>query len=184
MSAPAPPTPAKLRVGDVVFAGLLLVLFVGGYLLAQAWPFRAALFPQLLSAAGIVFAVLKLAGFAVQARRRAAARTAVAEASPERTVGDVELVTEDDEDDRSLEYVFATAGRRAWGAALGWVAGFFLALWLFGVLIAVPVFALLYLRFAGKASWSSAAIYAAVVGGVLYVAFGRLLSVPMPNGIL
>jgi hypothetical protein len=160
------------RRGDLVVTVGLLVVFAGAFLLSLAWPFRTALFPRLLTATGAALAVLKLVALAVQARRSAGV------AHPERQVRDAAGNA-----DHSLEYVFASAGTRAWGAALAWIGGYFVCLWLLGLVRTVPLFALLYLRVAGKAGWPAAAAYAAAAGAVMYVVFGRLLSVPMPTGV-
>lgn len=172
-------TGARPRPGDLVITLLLLGMFVVGYLAAQAWPYRAALFPQLLSAAGILLGLLKLVGLGLQLRRA----SPPVDPAPHRRTGDVELVSEEEEEDQSLEYVFATAGGRAWAAALVWVAGFFIGLWLLGVFVIVPVFTFSYLLAAGRARWYGAAIYALVTAGILHVAFRELLSIPMPSGI-
>ncbi|MQA93468.1 MAG: hypothetical protein GEV11_02100 [Streptosporangiales bacterium] len=169
--------PARIRVGDVVMTVTLLVVFSGAYLLAQDWPFRAAFVPRLLSVAGIGFAVLKLLGFAVRFRRSARPEPGEPAAPRVRAEGDEER------DEQSMEYVFGTAGARAWIGAVAWVAAFFAGLWLAGVYVIVPVFAFVYLRVAGGASWLAAGVYAAVAGGVLWLAFTWLLEVPMPAGI-
>ena len=41
--------------------------------------------------------------------------------------------------------VFATAARAEWLSALGWMAAFFVMLWLLGALVTVPLFAVVYL---------------------------------------
>jgi hypothetical protein len=168
----------RVRVGDIVITLILLVTFVSGYVVAQAWPFEARLFPQLLCGAGVALAVLKLVDCLVQVRHRqqglrrvGSGGTAVREAEPE---GDPQ---------HTPEYIFGTAGRRAWVAALGWVATFFVALYLFGVFVTVPLFALAYLLICGRHGWLGATIYAGVSGGVVWFVFGHLLMVPMPAGI-
>lgn len=170
--------PARIRVGDVVLTVILLAVFSGAYLRALDWPFRAALFPKLLSAAGIGFAVLALIGFAVRLRR-------AAREEPGEPAGSAPVHAGEDEErhEQSPEYIFGTAGARAWIGAVAWVAAFFAGLWLVGVYVIVPVFAFAYLRTAGGASLRAAAVYAAVAGGVLWLAFTRLLEVPMPAGI-
>ncbi|MPZ89735.1 MAG: hypothetical protein GEU81_17100 [Nitriliruptorales bacterium] len=170
-------TGAKPRPGDLVITVVMLGMFVVGYVAAEAWPYRAALFPRLLSSAAIVLAILKLVDLGLQ-WRRASPRPAA-----DQRAGDAELAGEEEEQDQSLEYVFATAGGRAWSAALAWVAGFFVGLWLLGVFVMVPLFAFLYLLVVGKARWYSATIYALVCFAVLHVAFRELLAVPMPSGI-
>lgn len=180
MSAPASTAPARVRAGDVAFSVFLLGLFVAGFVIAGEWPYRAALFPRLLSAAGVLFAVLKLLGFGVRAVRGRAADVPIA---PGRAIGDKELVSEEEEEDLSLEYVFASAGARAWAAALAWIVGFFVCLWLLGVFVTVPLFAFVYLRVSGSAGWLGAAVYSVVTGAVIYLAFRQLLTVSMPTGI-
>jgi hypothetical protein len=157
----------RVRRGDAVLTACLLLVFVGACVLSLAWPFRTALFPRLVSAAGALLAVAELAALAIRARRVAA----------------TDQTPVDHKDESSAEYVFASAGRRAWSAALAWVGAFFVALWLLGAVPTVPLFTLLYLRIAGKASWLAAAIYAAVAGVIIAVVFGRLLSIPMPSGV-
>ncbi|MPZ88898.1 MAG: hypothetical protein GEU81_12660 [Nitriliruptorales bacterium] len=183
MSSPATGAPDRarsLRPADVVITLMLSAVFVGAYVLAEQWPFRAAFLPQLLAILGMTFGVLKLIGFVVQLRRGHDATAG--SSADDLAVGDVTLIS-DEEEDQSLEYVFATAGGKAWAAALGWVFAFFLMLWLFGVFVAVPVFAFVYLKLSGGAGWLGAGLYAAVAASVLYIAFARLLSVPMPEGI-
>lgn len=178
-----------VRVGDVAFSMILLVVFVGTYLLAQEWPFRARFVPELLSTLGVAFAVLKLLGFGVQARQHLAWKRQHDAASGSKAHAgghDDDHGTQASEEvrpDDSIEYAFGTAGRRAWAAAGGWATGFFVSLWVFGVFVTVPVFALAYLRLAGRTTWRAAAIYAGVAGGVVWLAFRVLLYVPMPGGI-
>ncbi len=170
------------RTGDWVLALAFLGVFAVGYLAARDWPLRAALFPQLVSATGFILTVLRLLAFTVQAAR---SRHDVREATS--VVDDhergIELVDDEAEADESIEYVFATAGPRAWAAALGWIVAFFASLWVLGVFVTVPLFALLYLRFAGRTSWVAAALYAGVTGGLIYLVFQELLVLPMPDGI-
>jgi hypothetical protein len=170
------------RRGDLVLTVLLLAVFAGAYALSLAWPFRSALFPRLVSATGAVLTVALLVTLLVWGRR-ATGDTAPTAATPAATPGGPP--TGDDEGDGyDVEYVFATAGARAWSAALAWIAGFFASLWLLGAVVTVPVFSLAYLRVAGGVSWRAAIAYAAVAGVVVAVVLGRLLSVPMPTGVL
>jgi hypothetical protein len=161
--------------GDAVFAAALLTVFAGAFALSLEWPFRTALFPRLVTAAGALLAVAELVALSIRARRVAAQAAGQGVAADQ--------IPGADQGDDSVEYVFASAGRRAWSAALAWIGGFFVALWLLGAVPTVPLFTLLYLRFAGKASWLAAAVYAAVAGVVVAGVFGRLLSIPMPTGV-
>ncbi len=152
-------------VADVVVTVLLLALFAWAFLAAGEWSFRAALFPRLVTAAGVVLAALHLVQALLQLWRPVPPLDA-GEADPD-----------------GVEYVFRTAGTRGWTSALGWVAGFFVLLYLTGLYVTAPVFSVLYLRFAGKRTWIFSAIYAIVVAVVLYVAFELALGVPTPSGL-
>lgn len=218
---PAQAAVAKPRAGDWVIAGVMLGLFVTAYVLAQDWPFRAALFPMIISVLGAGLALLKLAGQAVATLRsrrspQGAAvvpsersadlpampmdsspeavniRTAAVAAEDKRERGepaagekpsDLQIVDDDQEEDESLEYVFATAGARAWTASLAWISAFFVSFFVLGAYLTVPLFALVYLRVAGKASWWAAAAYAAVSGAVIYLVFNNLVYIPLPEAV-
>ena len=217
---PTRTTVRKPRAGDWVIAAVLLAAFVTSFVLAQGWPFRAALFPMMVSVLGGVLSLAKLAGLAVatvRSRRspqgaavvpseRAAdlpaqpmdsspesvnVRTAAVAAEEKREPGEVtddkpanlQVVDDDQEDDETLEYVFATAGGRAWTSSLAWITAFFTSFFVLGAYITVPLFALLYLRFAGKTSWWAAAVYAAVSGAVIYVVFNNIVYIPLPEAV-
>ena len=76
--------------------------------------------------------------------------------------------------------VFATATRREWLSAIGWMAAFFLTFWLLGALIAVPLFALVYLLAVPRSSPVLAGVYALASWAFVYGLFGRLLRLPLP----
>jgi hypothetical protein len=164
--APARRRRSPEAVADVVVTVLLLALFVWAFLDAGQWSFRAALFPRLVTAAGIALTTLLLAQVLLRLWRPA----------PSPDAGDA--------DPDAVEYVFRTAGPRRWASALGWVAAFFVLLYVTGLYVTAPVFSLLYLRFAGKRTWIFSAIYAIVIAVVLYVAFELALGVPTPSGVV
>jgi hypothetical protein len=207
------------RGGDWVIAGVMLAFFVAAFLLAQEWPFRAALFPDIITAAGALLSLAKLVGLtlqAVRARRSPAGaavvpseraadlpvqpqnsspesvnvRTAAVAAEEKRTEGsaavdphpdDVQIVDDEQEEDESMEYVFASAGGRAWIAALGWVTTFFVSFFVLGAYITVPLFAFVYLMVAGKVKWWAALIYAVVTGLIIFVVFRDIVFIPLPE---
>lgn len=197
-----------VRPGEWVIASCMLLFFAVGYLAAQDWPFRAALFPRMIAALGLLLSLLRLASLAletVRARRRAAARPAtpaaaaadvpppvpqqaapvVAAAGPSgASLPDLVIVDDEAEEDSSMEYVFASAGGRAWASALMWIVAFFAAFFVLGVFVAMPVFALVYLRVAGKASWLSAGLYAIATGAFIYLLFRQVLYLPLPTGFI
>ena len=214
MAAP----PRAPRLGDWVIAALAVLFFAGAYFVADTWPSRAAMFPHIVSAAGLVLSILKIVGLGFQAvRGRAVVKDAAIvpsttaallaelpqDSSPEakqlRTAAAegerrgitepadgtaVTLVDDEAEEDESMEYVFATAGARAWMEALAWIVVFFVTFFVLGAYVSVPVFALFYLKFSGGATWRSAAIYAVVAGAIIYGVFHELVFIPLPTGYI
>lgn len=156
-------------VADVVITVVVLALFVGAFLAAGDWSLRAALFPWLVTGAGMVLAALHLVQALLRLRRPAPAPDPTGDPDP-------------DPDD--VEYVFRTAGPRRWAGVLGWMAGFFVLLAVAGLYVTAAVFSLAYLRFAGNRTWIFSAIYAIVIAAVLYVAFELVLGVPTPESLL
>jgi hypothetical protein len=176
-STPAPVArrrPSPETVSDLVLTVLLLALFGWGYLEAGQWSFQAALFPHLVTAASFLITALHLVQVLVRLTREV--RTGVV-AAPDPGGA------EDDPERDDVEYLFQTAGAGRWAAALGWIAGFFVLLYVAGLFITAPVFSFLYLRFVGRRSWLFCALYAVVLGAVLYAAFDLALGVPTPPGL-
>jgi putative tricarboxylic transport membrane protein len=78
----------------------------------------------------------------------------------------------------------ANVERRRTVTILGWIVGFFLAIWWLGFSYAVPLSLFLYLKLAGKEKWP---ITIAVTLGAwvfFYLLFERMLSVPFPDGLI
>lgn len=200
---------ATPRRGEWIITSFMVAFFAVAYVLAEDFPSRAALFPKMVSVLGLVLGALRIIGLIRDARaaRRTTgppsagtaqagrdvpaastttSRVDAAAAGPGvSAVTPSELVIEDDdvEDDASMEYVFASAGGRAWLEALSWIVVFFIAFFVLGAFASVPLFALFYLRFSGKTSWLSAGIYAVVTGVLIYLMFRKLVYIPLPTGV-
>jgi len=141
-------------------------LVVGGAVVfeARGWPFRTAIFPLTTGAILLGLSLIKLAAAA-----RTFSASARASARPPRTMTEIDIPD-----------VFATATRREWLSAIGWMAAFFLTFWLLGALIAVPLFALVYLLAVPRSSPVLAGVYALASWAFVYGLFGRLLRLPLP----
>jgi hypothetical protein len=72
---------------------------------------------------------------------------------------------------------------RRFGLAFGWVAGFSLAIALFGFYIAIPVFTLAYLKWRGR-SWLAAAVFAVAMVAFIYGTFELGLKAPLFGGLI
>ena len=69
-------------------------------------------------------------------------------------------------------------------AIILWTFGFFVAIWLLGFSYAVPLTMLLYLRLAGKESWTMTALVTFFSWLFYWSLFEKMLNVPFPEGLL
>jgi uncharacterized membrane protein YedE/YeeE len=162
-----------LPLADFTITLVLLALFGAALVSSSAWSVKAALFPRFVTGVGLALAVMHLIAIVVTALQRRPV-----EASP---------VPADDDDTAAgvdTEYVFANAGRAAWASALLWVAGFFVLLYVLGLFLAAPLFAVTYLRLSAERTWLFSIVYAAVIGAVLYIALEFALQVSTPPGFV
>ena len=65
-----------------------------------------------------------------------------------------------------------------------WSTGFFVLVFLFGFLIAIPIYLLLFLKLYGNIKWIKAATVALITWGAVYIFFEILLSEELFRGIL
>src|SRR5688572_7287556 len=68
--------------------------------------------------------------------------------------------------------------------AIAWLLGFFAAIVLLGLPVAVPLFVLLYLKLQGGEGWLLSIVMTAAVWGIFYGLFDQLLHLPFPAGWL
>jgi sterol desaturase/sphingolipid hydroxylase (fatty acid hydroxylase superfamily) len=77
----------------------------------------------------------------------------------------------------------AVVRNRAFGI-ISWILGFFLAIWLLGFPVAVPIACFLYFWLAGGEKWSTSIPLSLLAGGIFYGLFDYLLHLPFPEGTL
>jgi hypothetical protein len=168
-AAAQPATRRQLPVVDIVLSLGLAALFANAFWIATEWSVRAGLFPRMVTGLGLILSLLHVALLLLRAR------------TPVPVVE--ERVDADDEAEGDVEYVFAHASGRAWAGSLAWIAAFFVGLYVVGLFVIAPLFALTYLRFSVRRSWVFSVAYAAVTFAVLYLAFEVALQLPVPPGL-
>ena len=66
----------------------------------------------------------------------------------------------------------------------GWMAGFMLLMWMIGLIPAVPIFIISYMRLEGREKWRIVIPMAVAVVLLIYVVFDQLLASPWPPTLL
>ena len=66
---------------------------------------------------------------------------------------------------------------------LGWIAGFFLIMYLFSSMVAVPIFVTFYLQKSGR-GWPISITSALILTGLMYLTFDFLLHVHLTRGLI
>ncbi|HEY6630350.1 MAG TPA: tripartite tricarboxylate transporter TctB family protein [Rhizobiaceae bacterium] len=172
---------------------LLLIMFAGAFALSLKWSAQTAFLPRLLSGAGAVLVLVRIGGLLRSAlSHRPVTRSAPAQvpAAPQAGADDekvIELLADVDEEDQGnedeLKGVFSNSPLKLWVEALSWLTAFFVCFYLFGLLLVLPVFTVLYLRFIAKKSWPFCLLYVTGTAGLIYFLFIRLLHLPVPQGV-
>jgi len=86
-------------------------------------------------------------------------------------------------DDKKEELPAEVVKRRTAGIFL-WIVGYFVAIWLLGFSIGVPLCTFIQLKIDGREKWSLSLIFTACTWGLIYGIFDQVLHVPFPEGQL
>ncbi|MCU1546178.1 MAG: hypothetical protein JWP30_1278 [Homoserinimonas sp.] len=174
---------------DFVGAAIFIVIFAIALAMTFEWSDKAAMFPRIITGSGLAFSILL--GLSLIVKWRRAQKPGYVERAhqsvEERFHDNVQEHSADAAEDlepEDVEYVFATAGRKAWLHAMGWAALFLLLTVLLGLFAASGIFALTYLHWGGGRTWRFSIIYAVVLPVLLIALFRWLLYVPTPVGLL
>lgn len=159
----------------VLFCLALVALFAWTLATAQGFRAQARLFPTIIAAVGLGFALLQLV---LEVRKTTAAPTGAEPAVPF-------VPIEEDEDAASATTELPPSVRRQRTLAiLGWVLIFAGAAWLIGFTPSVLLCVLAYERIDARESWRTSIIYAVACGGIFYGLFERAIRIPFEEGFL
>lgn len=147
---------------DLAFALVLVAVFAYATVTALALPEGAKLFPAAIAIPSLVLAILLAI---ISVRSRGTAVTASPDAAEDAALTPAERT-------RRIAEIAA------------WFLGIFAAVYLLGFLVAIPISAVAYLRFAARESWVTSVSVAALCWGLVFGVFDRLLHVPLPAGEL
>jgi hypothetical protein len=175
---------------DNVFPAALLILFV--VMLSQSldWAFAARIVPTIVGVGAILFCGLSLANEVLGVHERggapAAAAAGTAPAAPAAEPGG------DAKRPKKIHMDIASKTAHLPGATIlsrgfmffGWMAGFMLLMWIIGLIPAVPIFIISYMRLEGREKWRIVIPMAAAVVLLIYVVFDQLLAIPWPPTLL
>jgi TctA family transporter len=176
---------------DNVFPAALLILFI--VMLSQSfdWAFAARIVPTIVGVGAILFCSLSLINDIFGLHERNGAVAAVGGAG-EIVAG--EAAAEADEPQRPQKIHMDIASKTAHlpGSIVlargfmffGWMAAFMLVMWIIGLIPAVPIFIIAYMRLEGREKWRIVLPMAASVVVLIYVVFDQLLAIPWPPTLL
>ena len=157
-----PPThPAGLN-WKPIFSGIVIVLLALALWQSRNFGFRAGLFPWVIATPTLLLALFQLAkDLWGHETPRAAGPLGGGVAEVPREV----------------------ANRRTL-VIIGWILGFFFAIWFLGFSIAAALTMIVYLKVAGREKWPITIIMAGCAWLFFYIVFERGLAVPFPDGLI
>jgi hypothetical protein len=164
---------------DNLFPAALLILFIVMLSLSFDWAFAARIVPTIVGIGAILFCGLGLANdiLGVHARNAAAAAGGAGSEStgPKRIHMDIVSKT--------AHLPGATVVGRGF-QFFGWMAGIMLLMWIIGLIPAVPIFIISYMRLEGREKWKIVIPMAVCVVALIYIVFDQLLAIPWPPTLL
>jgi TctA family transporter len=169
---------------DLIFAILLFALFGAAFGISSSWEFGARLIPQVVAVAAMVFI-----GWLVLSALFVAPGTKVVvddDGIPGRGEGGTAPVQSDVHFDISADYG-DLPGAQVRNRVLnyfGWLFAFFGAAAVVGLLPAMFLFMLAYIRFEGKESWRLTLMVSGGVWAMSYLLFHKLLVIPWPQSVV
>ena len=168
---------------DLAFSFLVLALFVVCLAISSQWEFGAPAVPQVVGWSGLLFTtwLILAAMFVRPAQVQATGLLAggpPGEAAPP-PAKDVHFDIQADYGDLPVRTIFMRAG-----VYFGWLLFFFGAAALVGILPAMFLFLVGYMRFEGKESWSTTLAVAVPMGIFCYWLFHKILIVPWPQTVV
>ena len=155
--------------GDTVFAILVVILFAVALLISWPWEFDAKLMPATVAWAGLIFAVMHIAGRFIHT-----------------SGGTVQSASghHDDHADSMLATLPGhTVGMRAL-MFLGWLLFYLGCAAVIGLLPAMLVFLVAYMRFDGKENWAMSLAVGLATSLFCYILFHRIVGVIWPKSLV
>jgi len=176
---------------DIVISGIVLIVSVGAMAMSFTYPAAVSvLLPRLAAGLGIFCAIWMIAKNSIEfARHRRdreedpASTDAFSGTQEEAPSLDVPNVGQEI-DENDPEYVLSHTPRKVWLVTLGFIAGFFILLYLCGLFIAAAALSLTYLLVIGKKSWIFAILYTVVFTALLWALMRWVIYISTPAGIL
>jgi hypothetical protein len=158
----------KLKSGEVLFKIVLFFVFGGFFIGAMSYPHDSRQFPQLLAGLGVILTTIALAIDFIR-----------------KQVLEGEIADVDDTELRVMDAATKKARRKrfyqAWAIILGSTAIGFLGGFLFSTICLFIGFGLLFGR---RENWVKNAIMAVALTLLVYFVFGRIMGVPLLDGVL
>lgn len=169
---------------DLGFAMILFALFATAFGIASTWEFGARLIPQVVSIAAMFFIgwLILSALFVAPGEKVAVDQDGI----PGRGEGGTAPVQSDVHFDISADYG-DLPGSEVTKRVLnyfGWLFGFFAVAAIVGLLPAMFLFMVGYIRFEGKESWRLTLVVSGGIWFVSYMLFHKLLVIPWPQTLL
>jgi hypothetical protein len=145
---------------EITFSAALLLVFAFAVFEARAWQMHARLLPWVI---GFPMLILTISQLVLDIRRKGNSAEETKQATGE---------------------IPADVARRRAISILAWILGLFVAIWLLGFHISVPLFTFLYLKIESEETWWLAILLSVVAWSFLFGLFDWILKLPFPEGEL
>ena len=150
---------------QAIFSFIFLVFFIVFVYQAQEWRLQARLYPWAIGIPMIILALIQV-------------------------ILDLKGVERKQTDEAPvMDYQFSKTvepklARRRAITMFGWLFGFFVAIWLIGFSITIPLMVFTYLKIQSNEKWVISIILTILAWLFFYFLFVKLLTLPFPEGLI
>jgi len=150
---------------QAIFSFVFLIFFIVFAYHARDWRLQARLYPWVIGIPMVVLAFIQL-------------------------ILDLKGIERKQQDAAPVDFQFAqttlepAVARRRAITMFAWFIGFFIAIWLFGFAITIPLMVFSYLKIHSNEEWLISLTLTAVSWVFFWALFVRLLHLPFPDGLV
>lgn len=150
---------------QAIFSFVFLIFFIVFVYQAQDWRLQARLYPWAIGIPMIILALIQVILDLKGVERKQTDEAPVMDYQFSKTVA-------------------PEVARRRAITMFGWLFGFFLAIWLLGFSITIPLMVFTYLKIQSNEKWGISIILTVLAWLFFYFLFVRLLTLPFPDGLI
>ena len=177
--------PEGMPSTEALFGTIVFAMFVTVLIVSSRWEFDAKLVPQIVAWAGVTFAGIHIISRNFRVETVSMAGAAAVGPAGETAASEIPGGAEHADDDPASVAGLPTRTMLLRAAAFfGWCFAYIALTWVFGLLVALGLFLISYMRLQGRESWRVTPLVSGATWLFAYILFHRIVHVVWPQSLV